>query len=504
VVGQQYELEGPFEISLPPGSWVVRFSAEGHQSEEIRVEIHAGELLRLEPLLLFRGQRISRAAPSRMFWRYDEAWFFWEEEGGFNFLSTTATQELHSLGAEYEVFIGHIPGEEAITLRFHGRPGLAGDLYRLPLEGGPPQLLFEEAQPWIRWIEGEALALTHTREALSRLERVQPGAPPQVLGEGVPWLMVTDLQGGRVAWMEAEVEGHSIWISPEGPGEQLRLAEGASSAFLMSYAGRTGLLWSAGGDLLSWDGQRSTILAEEILESPPPRDYQGLLLFWREGGDLYALEEGAERLILEGAQPSSLRLYGPYFAAFRPEAGLEWGRLDGAERLLHPCDSQLSLSLGETLFFVVDGVLFRSQEGAAAERLLDGVDDLLVHPPLGISVLAPELIFLPKEGAPLPLAGVQRVLEPGGGALYFQGAEGWQRQPLPTGAASVPFGADLEEIWPVNSQRLMGQAEGQLFSLDLNAGVRLLWAEGLERLLLSPRRGMLSYSSSRGLFLLSF
>ncbi len=526
VGAQVFGVQGDFRIGpLPAGRATLSFTAPGHERITVGVDLPAeGEVELAEAIFLYRGQRLTRAIPRRSFFRFDDAWLFWEIEDTLVATPTAPTDLQVLVDADYEVFIGYVPGQEAIAVRKRTQPGIAGDLHLVPLDGQPPFRLFVEAQPYLLWIGERALAMVRTREALSHLEGVAPGGDPVAVGAQVPWLFLRALSEGRVGWAEARDElGESFDLfvgSSDGlQREQISPVDApAIDAYLGSSPGRRGLVWfDPASALWRWEAEEGPRrIAEQVSTSPTPRFLgDGRVLFWRAGEagtqDLFVTDGEVEVELVRGARASTFRLVGAGYYVTRPERGLWYGALaGGGAEVIEGLQIEFVTAAGGAIA-LAEGAAWRHRPGEAAEAL--GPADLaqLRSGPRGATAWRAEtaqLWFLPAWGEAAPAgvvaAEVQpafRVAEAGGGALYLRDEGGHLRAVMPPGGTE-PIPRSQTSIHPIDADRLLSRDDEQgLWQVDPQTGEAFGWARQTTSVLISGRRGFVAYTCDRGLYL---
>lgn len=515
--------DGRFELGpLAPGARTLTFAAEAHQSETVDVEVGADGAALDEEVLLYRGTRVSRGRPGRLLFRFDDSWLLWDEGDVLYDTRTDPIARRTLVEQDHEVVIGFAPGEDSVVTRVRTEPGIAGDLYMVPLDGSARTRLLIEAQPWARWVRDRILGMTHTREALSELRSVVPGEPDQQLADGVPWLLVATLAEGEIAWVEGGPVAFDVYRgSVDGARrEQLSPADApASDRLLSTTPGATGVLWLTPDDALwRWEpdgGARH--IADDVLDNPRPRFVNdGRLLFWRAGAAgqqaLFLYDGQASRLLVDGARGSTFIRVGDTYYVERPGAGLWHGTLDGAGDDIVEGISASFRTAGGGLVAVVDGVAWRVV-GDAAERLGgDGLSSLVSAPAGGTAWRQVDLSlwYLPGPGVETPLSLVaqgapspERVAEPGGAALYVRGGEGgFYRVPAPALQPTVLFERELTTLTPVDADRALGRdAEQALWQVDPQTGASFGWAREVTTVARSVRGGYVAYVCDRGIFL---
>lgn len=517
---------GPLDDEIVGGEVILQFSAEAHHSEAVSLAVDAGDGVTPlpEPVLLYRGVRIGPAADGRTLFRFDDAWFLWSI--GDTLLGTRTDRiEMQTLIEDrFEVFLGFDGTGEWAHVRRRTMPGVAGDIERVPLDGTPAVGLFVEAQPWVREVGDWIIAMTQTREALSRLVATRAdGAVSRSLAEGVPWLLVTTLGDGRVAWAAGQPPGFAVFVGAVDAGEPVEVsaAEGPTTdAFLLTTPDREGLVWIApDATLWRWPGDApAEPVADAVLADPRPRLLRdGRVVFMRADGaevSVHVAGPDGEIELIDGAARSAGTLIGETLYVERPGRGLWAGELSGegwAQVLDAPIDALMSSGGG--VIALIDGVGWRYRPDLGAERL--GGDGLtqLGFAPLGATAWQADegaVWFLPApgvDGEPGPLVQgaprLGRVNAPGGQTVYLLGAEGWRSVPLPPGDGVTPsFERAVEVLYPLDEAALLAtDADDALWAIDPATGEATGWARAVTRVERAPRRGYVAYVCDRGTFL---
>lgn len=517
--------DGHFVLGpLPGGPVTVRFEAPLHQAEAVEVDLPgAGEVALEEPVLLYRGRRVTRANADRLLFRFDERWLLWQEGDR---LLATPTGDLAPrvlVAADYEVFLGYRPGHDEVVVRRRTQPGIAGDVDLVPLDGGPAVPLFVEAQPWVQWVGDAALGMVRTREALSHLEVARPGMGRLARADRVPWLLVKQLADGSIAWASGAGPGFDVFRGglDGGPAERLNPRDGQTSdAFLTGTPGNRGLLWlDPGATLWRWEPEaEAEPVADDVLASPRPRFLNdGRLLFWRAEGPgtarLFIHDGLGERLLVGGAAPNSHRQVGDRHYVARPGRGLWFGDFEGGGEDVIEGDRVDFVTVGAGAVALVDGVGWRHGPGGADR--LGGADlERLAFAPRGATawrVAGGEVWYLPAPGEPGAAAALvrrapslERLSAVGDDAIYVLGAEGaYERHPLPPGEQSpTVFDRALGSIVAVDRGRVLGRdGDNALWQVEPRTGESFGWARAVETVELSGGRGYVAYTCDRGLFL---
>lgn len=522
----QADADGRFRLGpLPAGPVELTISAPQHQSLTRAVEIEVDAIAALDaPVLLYRGQRIGPAAGDQLRFSFDGAWLIWSEADALHARPTDLGLPVELLPRGFEVFLGFVPGREAIAVRRRVVAGLAGDIDVIDLADGRREGLFSEAQPWVRWRGEAALGMVGTRDGLSQLMIGRPGGAPRMLAEGVPWLLVTDLVDGEPAWVQQGADGFDVWRGGDAiPATPVAPGFSSSDAFLMTTPGRTGLLWlSPDGALIRWEPETGAQrLAEAVRASPRPRFIPQGLLFWRDDPAepglerLVLLDEGGERALIGAVDSATFSLAGDRYYVTRPEDGLWTGTLAGAPARLIPGERIQFTLQGPGVIALVDGEAWWAIPGGLAlNTALGGLTTLQ-----GLSVGAtawqagqPEggtLWWLPgpdQAAPPMPIVRgaprARRTVEPGNAAVFALGADGYLRAPIPPGMPQTAFAEVVTEIVVISAQALLGwQPDGWLHAIDPRAGEATGWAASVSRVELSSDRRFVAYVSDRGTFL---
>ncbi|MEZ4471838.1 MAG: hypothetical protein R3F60_13815 [bacterium] len=517
--GQRVQtVAGRYRLALPPGRHRLTFRAPDHEVIEQVVEV--GDEAPA-PVLLYRGVRIGGEPGATLQFRFDGGYVVWSEGDALLGSPTDVVAPRVLLAQDFEIFLGFSPDGGQVALRRRTRPGIAGDVDVIDLADGTRRPLFVEAQPWVRWRpDGRALGMVATREALSRLVVGRPGADLQVLAEGVPWLLVTDLLDGEVAWAERAGAGFGIHAGPLDAAAPVAAGFPSGDAFLSNTPGRAGLLWlGPAGELTRWEpGQGARILAREVVASPRPRFLPGgALLFFRADPagpalrQVWVLDDAGERLLADEADGDSFASAGELFYVARPDQGLWRGRLaGGGEEILAGDVIRLVLD-GPGGVAVADGAAYHvTAEGAATPLGVEGLSQL-TYVSTGATAwqaATRTLWYLPGPGRDLRPAALvvdapraSRVGEPGGRALYVLGSQGFFRAPVPPGPPPTPFDVDVDSLAPVNAGQLLGWRDRQALSqIDPTTGAAFGWAADVRRVVVGgPTQA--AYVSDRGTYL---
>ena len=515
------DADGRFEIAAAPGT-ELRFSAPDH--ETLSRVVDGPELA--DEVYLYRGVRISRGQPGRILFRFDDSWLLWDE-GDVLYATRTDPIERNALVPEnHEVVIGFAPGEESIVTRKRTEPGIAGDLYLVPLDGSPQTRLLVEAQPWARWQRDRILGMTHTREALSELRSVRPGEPDGLLAEGVPWLLVTSLRDGRIVWAEGGPDAFDVYRGTVDGEEKRRLnpPEAQASDRMLTTTQGAGVMWlTPGGELWrfeeAWDEARH--LADDVIENPRPRFLAAdLLLFWRNGANglqsLHLHDGEGERLLVDGVRASSYLQQDGYFLE-QPGNGLWHGTLEPPYEggIIVPGQAVEIAANDFGIIAVADGVAWRVATGLREAWRLGG-DGLSAVQGCCSGATAwrqadRSLWYLPSarvdfldgplriaEGADQPV----RIRAPEGSGVYTRGGEGGFYSVLFPALEPVLFERELVTMTSVDIGRALGRdINGDLWQVDPRDGTSFGWARDVASLRVSVRRGYAAYFSDRGLYL---
>ena len=511
-------VDGTWRLDAPPGRWILTFEAPEHEVITREVVVEAGPQV-VEPVLLYRGTRLGPPAGGLVQFIGDQV--LWSEGDTLLASPTAAVAPRTLIERGFELLLGTSPAQDAVVARLQGAPGIAGDLVVVALADGAQQSLFEEAQPWVRWQpDGSVMGMVQTREALSRLVVGRPAQPARVLAEGVPWLLVTELADGTPVWAERAENGFEI-NGLRGDGA-VPLAPGfpSSDAFLSTTPGRTGLIWlSPTGELVRYEPDQTRVLAPDVLPTPRPRFVGQRLVFFRadDAGpglrQIHLLDGAGARLLLDAAEGDSLAVVGDRWYATRPDDGLWTGTLAGEPgvRVL-PGNVVRFLPEGPGVVALADGAAWRLVPGRAAEPLqVDGLAQLSPVPTGATAWQAAtrSLWYLPGPERALPPSALvegapraNRVLEPGGRALYVLGAQGFFRAPLPPGAPTTAFEVETTTLAPIDATRLLGWQEGQaLHQIDPRTGAAFGWAASVTRVVPHPAGTFAVYVSDRGTYL---
>lgn len=520
----QSDADGRFRLGpLPAGPVTLTLGAPRHQQLTREVEVVIGDDVALpDPVLLYRGRRVGPAAGSQLRFSFDGAWLIWSEDDA---LWTRRTgpdaQPVELLARGFEVFLGFVPGQDAIAARRRVEVGLAGDIDVITLADGARQPLFAEAQPWVRWRGDAALGMVGTRDGLSQLVLNRPGDMARTLGEGVPWLLVTELVDGEPAWVQRAGDAFAVWRGGDAvAAEPLAPGFPSSDQFLTTTPGRTGLLWlGPAGDLIRWEPDAGPArLAEDVLASPRPRFVPQGLLFWRadpaEPGlqRLFLLADGGERQIIDAVDSATFRLSGDRYYVVRPEDGLWNGTLAGAPARLLAGERFVFTTQGPGVIALVDGAAWWAIPGGARVDL--GVDGLTTLQGLAVGATAWQAasgtlwwIAGPDQAAPaMPIVRdaprARRTVEPGNAAVFALGPDGYLRAPIPPGMPQTMFAEVVTELSVLSAQQVLGwQPDDWLYAIDPQTGAATGWAASVSRIVSSSDRRFVAYVSDRGTFL---
>jgi hypothetical protein len=519
---------------LAPGAEAALvFSAVHHQSESlVWAPTPAAPDTLAEDVLLYRGRRISpETTATRPFFAPDEDYLLYTVGEALAIAGTGDDAAARLLVPDaYELFLGYTPDASSAVVRQRNRPGLAGDISAFPLAGGPPQPLFEEAQPWVRWLDDRALGMEHTQAALSRLVLGRPGGPKTVLAEGVPWLLVTRLQSGAVAYASGAAPRYPVALDTlDGAAPRVLSANGdeAGDGFLMTSPDNRRLYWRTPEGALqmySQDADTTVTLAEDVLASPRPTVQPGgTVFFWRGMGagheDLYVLGGAADaverrRAVDVDGRTLVTTVDGFYVAA--PGRGLLHGLRDAGPEaaVVVPGQTVQFVTSGPGVIALADGHAWTHIPGSPpTDRGGAGLAQLEIAPRGATAfagggvnrvfyVPAPDLpgdVFALAAGRPM----AQRVTEPARTAVYVRDAGGWLNWTLPASADAPgrPFGFDAERTLPVTPEWVMQlDAAGALWAAPTDAERSVPWAWHVQTLERSPRRELAAYVCDRGVF----
>ncbi len=520
---------------LAPGAEAALvFSAAHHQSESlVWAPTPAAPDTLAEDVLLYRGRRISpETTATRPFFAPDEDYLLYTVGESLAIAGTGADAAAARLLVPdaYELFLGYTPDGSSAVARRRNRPGLAGDVDAYPLAGGPPQPLFEEAQPWVRWLDDRALGMEHTQAALSRLVLGRPGGPKTVLAEGVPWLLVTRMQSGAVAYASGAAPRYPVALDALGAGAPRVVSpngDEAGDGFLMTSPDNRRLYWRTPEGALqmySQDTDTSVTLAENVLASPRPLVQPGgTVFFWRGQAagheDLYVLGGAADaverrRAVDVDGRTLVTTVDGFYVAA--PGRGLLHGLRDAGPEagVVVPGQTVQFVTSGPGVIALADGHAWTHVPGnPPTDRGGAGLAQLEIAP-RGATAFAGggvnRLFYVPAPDLPgdvFPLAGgrpmPQRVTEPARSAVYVRDAGGWLNWTLPPSADAPgrPFGSDAERTLPVTPEWVMQlDAAGALWAAPTDAERRVPWAWHVQTLERSPQRALAAYVCDRGVF----
>ena len=537
-------VDGVYTVGpLPPGGPVTwTFTAPDHATETLTVP--PGEAP--EAVYLYRGVRIADRVVdlTRAFFGFDGARLFLVHGDRLDVVPTQAppyAAPTTLVPDHFEVYLTNDPANTGALVRRNIRPAQAGDLTLYPFDGGPPRTLFEQAQPWVRFQGGRALAMTFTSEAYSTLasnredaDRPQAAVP---LGAQVPWLLVASLSDGRVAWVDGRGDVAQVFVSqPDGEGRRAVSAPGAAADLLMTTPDGRGLLWrSVDGALWRATSPEAAPerLVEDALASPRP--------WFRPSGALMVAAgppASASILRLDPVSPGAAQLGPPvrrvddldaariidlgragYVAQASGEVlHLLWDTDDAPWRVGQAARLEVAsgAATGDDLV-LLDGVAVQVSPGARrVDRLgLDGLSALQAAPSGATAWRADDraLVYLRPidQGAPVTLArgaaAPGRLAVPGAQRLIVRGAEGWSVASLPS-AELTPLDAPVERAVVVDAALALGLGPAParpLRAFDTTTGTSYGWARGVTHLEVGPRpaRGarVVFYACDRGLFI---
>lgn len=534
------DAQGRFRLApLPPGRLALQFSAPGHQTETVVVTVPAegGEVQLDAPVHLYRGVRVAAEADANgLVWRFDEAWLVWTVGDRLAGSPVPQPAPRTLVASGHEVLLSFSPDGTAVAARHRTQPGIAGDIDLVPLDGSPPVRLFVEAQPWVRWLGDQVLAMVHTRDALSRLEVVRPGEAPRLVREGVPWLLVTDLVDGQVAFAAGEPPAFEVFTVDLNAAQLApRLASapdgGTVDAWLGNSPGRTGLLWVDDTDVL-WrfepeDGPEA--LVDGVLVSPRPRYLaDGRLVFWRAGAtaeDLWLFDGVEERRLVRDTRGSTFVTVGDGFYVNADGRGVWHGDFGPANaqgevgRLAVPGLNTPFIVSGGGLVALADGAAWRYTPGAAGGEALGptGLGGLqaTVSGATAFAGATGSLWWLPGPGLDLrPVAlsmgapDQSRMATRDRTGLYHPTAQGWVRSDLPPAAGAAVRRYDppvraIAELLPAEQLLTIDPADATLYAvdaLDASPAGRVRWAWNARLVRGGPRGRLVAYVCDRGLF----
>lgn len=519
---------GRFELGpLEPGVITVTARAEGHQAESVEVEVpEEGGVALPAPLVLYRGVRITAGAADRLLVSGDERWITWPEGGALWTSALEAPEPRLLLEDGYEVYLGYAPDNDAVVIRVRTEPGVAGDIWWLPVDGGLPRRLFQRAQPWVRWIGARILAMVDTAEALSTLvSNTREGDALIPLADGVPWLLISQMFDNRIAWAQArEGGGFDVALASTTGDDPTLLTDDESLSnglILLTTSGRRGLLWvDLDGRLWRWTGEGAPVaIAEDVLSAPRPTGL-GVLqaLYWRLGpeagaGDYLFYDGDQERLIGADLQLGQIRSLGRDVYGVGADGRWMFGDLDGVE-MAPLLDGEVSEQLvsGAGAVALIEGEVWQHQPGGGLQglgviggaRLRTAAEGLTTY-----DAESSALWWLPAPGAPGEVAQIAesvardvRIQPLGDQALITQRGDEMVKIPLPPGAGpEVIFDGPLDRLIPTAPGAAVGyESGGLLLGLDTETGAGLPWADGVREAQLSPRRGYVIYQCDRGVF----
>ena len=510
--------DGRFRIGpLAAGRYVVVVEAEGHQSETVVVEVAEDEEIALEDeVVLFRGRKIGAGDPQRFLMSGDGRWLLWVADEAVFGVETASPRVTRYVADGFEVFFGFDAARDVFHLRRRARPGIAGDIVEVSLREGRMTTLFVEAQPWLGRVGGRYLAMVETRAAHSRLEARGVDQPAIVLGEGVPWLGVTTLSDGQLAWTTQREDGYAVWRGAADGAVALRVEARnvpATNDFLMRIW-PDGLAWrGVDGGLWRW-ADDTDVLIEDIAPRPLPRFLSvDEVLAWRPdavGHTVLHHRDGETRPLVSGVATQPFLERGRFVYAHRVGEGLWIGHLDDADPgLVIPGLVESLVMVGEGVLALVDGAVWRWTLATGAERLAGPAVSDLSYAPGGATAWQREegrLLYFGAAGAPVTVvenAPVERPVRASGEALYVRGAETHAYVTLPD-AANVPFDRRVERLTVLNATDVLGVDEdATLWAIHGPTGISRGWAEGVTRVAKSANGAVVAYACARGIFMVS-
>ena len=532
--------DGHFRLGpIAPGrALTLIFRSPHHQEEQVLIDAPAdapdGEVQLGEDVLLYRGRRVSGVRPERLLFAGRDAYLAWDDQGVLSALPLQGAFDPRIVvPADFEVLLGLTPDELGFVVRRHNRPGLAGDIDIFPADGGPRQPLFEEAQPWVRWIGDSVLGMTHTREALSTLQLRRPLQRVLTLAEGVPWLLVAVLDDASIAYAAGGPPSFDVFIRSsvdDGPAEPITLANtGTSDGFLATRRGNQGLFFlDADGVLYSHtrDGRGTVAVARDVLLDPRPT---------QRGEQSYVFtradpEQPEARLLVEATVPDGEQVHqrgvlstgliqgrNHYFFR-RGDAVLHarWAQPGLADRVAQGV-ALTTMPSGEGLFALGDGQAFAAQpSGDVVVRygpLEVGLSELTFAPPgaLVFKAESNEVIFLPTPGPDAARLSVitqaqgraTRLVDAANRAVYVRDDRGWQRFSLPPDGRRTALDRDPPTLTLVDAARVLGldvELGRGLRQFDTGTGRSFGWANAVTGVYRSPAGGFAAYVSDRGVF----
>jgi hypothetical protein len=522
---------GPLPADAPVD---LRAAAEAHQTETLRWDPTPGAPAVLpEPFWLYRGLRLSDDLDAeRLFFGGGDDWLLWSAGDVLSVAPVNAPggpgRGRVLVPSAYELFLGYTPGPENLgaVVRRRGEPGLAGDVEVFPLAGGAGATLFREAQPWVRWVDHRALALVRTRQALSQLVLAAPGGPIEPLAEGVPWLLVTRLQSGEVAYAAGAAPEYEVRLDAldgEAPRTVSPVEAPAGDAFLSTSPDGRRLYWRTPAGAL-WVYDRTLDAARAIADdvAPTPRPTllaDGSVYFWRgapEAAELFLYDAAADRETLRATGVDARTFYptGDGFFVVAPGSGLLHGlRAGDAPAALAVRGATIQFAVtGPGALVLADGLALTFVPGSApVRRGGEGLTRLEIAPTGATAWQAAggRLWYVPGPGRPgdaTPItaggAGPERVTEPAREAIYVRDVGPWRRLSLPPGAApEVVFGAEATALLPLDATRVLGaDATGTLRLFDPDTGAATGWARHVEQIERGPLRRFAAYTCDRGVF----
>jgi len=500
---------------LAPGRYALIVEAEGHQSETVVVDVEADAEVSLPAeVILFRGRRVAGGTSQRFFFRGDGEWLLWTEEEALFGASTAAPRATRYLADGFEVFFGFDASRDVFHLRRRAQPGVAGDIIEVDLQSGEVSTLFVEAQPWLGRVADRYLAMVQTRAAHSRLESRRAGGPAIVLGTDVPWLSVTTLSDGELAWTTQLEDGYAVWIGTADGAVAQRVEPRnipATDDFLMRIW-PDGLAWrGVDGALWRW-GDDTDRLIEDIAARPLPR-FIGIdeALAWRPDDVDHTIlyhRDGVTRPLVTGVSTQPFLHRARQVFAHRVGEGLWVGDLDGDDPgLVVPGTVETLVMTGAGVLALVDGVVWRWAPEIGAVRLAGPALTRLSYAPGGATVWQPDtgtLFYLGAGGPAVALvegAPVHRPIRASNEALYVRSDDTHRYVTLADGEG-VEFDRPVDALTVLSATQVLGvDAENTLWSIDGPAGTSMGWALGVSRVGKSANGAWVAYACERGIFL---
>jgi hypothetical protein len=444
----------------------------------------------------------------------------------------------------FDAYLGLSPDGQGFLARRATRLALGrdGDIAYWSLQGGAGSPLLLDARPRALWSEGFVVGVTQTVNGVGRLQSNRVGGMANTLGRGHIEGRLVVLSTGELAWLGTNPNTFQLQAmigNAIGTVSRSVLTNGAplpaaSPDFLLSTAGRQGLLWrSAAGALLRISTSVAffdTLLPNVSGVHPPLVLEDGSVVAYVPEGAADAPPYAAKRitfaanlapnatlnlgngLTISGAARAATGLY-----AARAGAGLVFAPFDGSGVVVlggAAVGNTFELvASGGGAVFLSDGRAFRHTPGLAAESLnLDGLSALKIIGGGAVAYRAAQRQhwWLPGPGQ----AGAPRMLSEGGDAdqlvldlqsarVYSRGNDGWGVAALPAGAR-VRLDTAPQRITPLSATTALGlMPDGGLRAFDTASGASYGWAGGVTLAERAPNGAWVVYASTEGLYLVS-